>query len=149
MPDTIESNPLMISRPSCTETGLDPIGNPSGSAGELHHPGEYRKLRLPGIKKAQAMADPQPPQAVFQLVTEFGDLEALCEITGGWDLDFYQIGAGRFRGRIVQYVEPRFHLAHARFHASLRQRGSAPENMLTFGIPSNRQMEFYWRGRKG
>ena len=63
-------------------------------------------MRGQSIKKAQILSNSASSAAAIQLVREFNDINELCEAARGWDLDFYQLGTGRFRGRVAQHVEP-------------------------------------------
>jgi AraC family ethanolamine operon transcriptional activator len=78
----------------------------------------------------------------------FNDLDELIFAAREWDLDFMQLEPGRFRGRLLQLLSPRWSLAHAQFGSPLRQEGLPPRHLRNIAIPATPRQNFRWRGQE-
>ena len=78
----------------------------------------------------------------------FDDVDDLAVQARQWQLDFRQLEKGRFRGEIQQLGAAGVHLAKARFHRTLRQKGTPPAGMRTIAISAETELQLKWRGRQ-
>lgn len=84
------------------------------------------------------------------LKAEFADVEQMCEAVRSWDLAFRPLAAPKepeWVGAIDQRRCGPCEIAHARFSASIEQRGSPPDSAYTFVVLDARMRRLWWRGR--
>lgn len=84
--------------------------------------------------------------ADFRIGGEFSDLDHLVEVARAWNLDFYQLDRGIFRGLLNQVSCDGRMLAEARFSRALEQGGMPPPGLRTFAVPAASRMSLRWRG---
>lgn len=80
---------------------------------------------------------------------EFTDIDELCSVVRGWDLDFRPLGKsaeGPGIGRLIQSRGDRVQFAHARFALNLDQRGAPPPGCVTFVVLEDMVRRLWWRG---
>src|ERR1700733_12266583 len=65
----------------------------------------------------------------------FDDVDAMAASPLAWDQEYEQIGRGRFRGQLTQFLMDRLHLGRTCWSPGVLQRGSAPSGTLVFGLP--------------
>jgi AraC family ethanolamine operon transcriptional activator len=93
--------------------------------------------------------DPPKVQVHGRLLQQaFDDVEHLIETTADWDLDFWQLDAGRFQGEIFQAIAPNWQIAHARFDRKLKQHGLPPVHLRNIVVPGKSSVQFKWRGHE-
>ncbi|MCW8931474.1 MAG: helix-turn-helix domain-containing protein [Gammaproteobacteria bacterium] len=77
--------------------------------------------------------------------SKFDNFDSFSEIVHSWDLDFIQLKSGKFHSELFQYVNTDFLLTSVNFNKSIHQRGTAPKNLWTFGVPKQQSSEFTWK----
>jgi len=77
---------------------------------------------------------------------QFDDMDHLCEVIRGWDLDLVQLDRGAFEGQLLQYTSRSAAFSFARFDRLLEQRGSPPPGTWTFAIPQADCRPLRWHG---
>lgn len=77
----------------------------------------------------------------------FDDFDNLCSALGTWNLDFRQIEAGTFAGRLLISGTPNMQFTRAQLGRRLIQKGAPPENLITFGLLAKPDIQIYWRGQ--
>jgi AraC-like DNA-binding protein len=102
-------------------------------------------------KTANSAEMPEPIRQVPVELTkaEFPDVEQMCDAVRSWDLDFRPLAAAPAPaavGAIVQARYGAFELAHARFSASIEQRGAPPAGAHTFVVLGANMRRLWWRG---
>lgn len=90
-------------------------------------------------------------QVPVQLLrAEFSDVEQMCEAVRSWDLDFQPLAAPQSPGRIgaiTQQLWGPCEITHARFSASIEQKGAPPSGAYTFVVLEAHMRRLWWRGR--
>jgi AraC family transcriptional regulator, ethanolamine operon transcriptional activator len=78
----------------------------------------------------------QGPSSGPQLVEgSFDDIDAMAASPLAWNLDYEQIGRGRFQGQLTQLLMDQLQLARIRWSPGVLQSGSAPAGTWVFGLP--------------
>ncbi|MCG8586274.1 MAG: helix-turn-helix domain-containing protein [Pirellulales bacterium] len=77
----------------------------------------------------------------------YHDIDLMSAEARQWDLDFHQLDPGPFRGDLLQFAVGEVMVTRGTFNRALRQDGSAPPGVRTFGIPADPAIEFHWRGK--
>jgi AraC family ethanolamine operon transcriptional activator len=78
----------------------------------------------------------QGPPTGPQLVEGcFDDIDAMAASPLAWNLDYEQIGRGRFQGQLTQLLMDRLQLARISWSPGVLQSGSAPTGTWVFGLP--------------
>ena len=88
--------------------------------------------------------DVQLPQVVNQV---FDDIDAMAASSLKWDLEFEQIGRGRFHGQLTQLVLGQLQLGRERWSPGVLQKGAAPKNCWAFGLPLKAEGSLHIRRR--
>jgi hypothetical protein len=86
----------------------------------------------------------------FVLSQQFDELDHLTDTVNGlgaWELEFVQLGKGRFRGDLQQIVLGPASIGRLRLGRAIHKRGAAPPGFLTFGIPACNSPEFLMGGQ--
>ena len=65
----------------------------------------------------------------------FDDIDAMAASTLAWDLEYEQIGRGRFDGKLTQLMLDRVQLTRVVWSPGVLQRGAAPVGTWVFGLP--------------
>lgn len=77
-----------------------------------------------------------PPPSGPQLVEgSFDDIDAMAASPLAWNLEYEQIGRGRFQGQLTQLLMDRLQLARINWSPGVLQSGSAPTGTWVFGLP--------------
>ncbi|MGB1130459.1 MAG: helix-turn-helix domain-containing protein [Haloferula sp.] len=71
----------------------------------------------------------------------------MAEAARRWEIDFYQLDAGGFKGEMIQVMTGAGMVGQSRFMGGVEQRGAVPAGFRTFGIPLPDCTPFRWRGR--
>ncbi len=90
------------------------------------------------------------PRPVQLLKAEFADIEQMCNAVRSWDLDFQPLAAPEGLAPVGEIDQRHYgpcEIAHARFSASIEQRGSPPEGAYTFVVLGAQMRRLWWRGR--
>lgn len=78
----------------------------------------------------------QGPSPGPQLVEgSFDDIDAMAASPLAWNLEYEQIGRGRFRGQLTQLLMDQLQLARINWSPGVLQSGSAPAGTWVFGLP--------------
>ena len=78
----------------------------------------------------------QGPSPGPQLVEgSFDDIDAMAASPLAWNLEYEQIGRGRFRGQLTQLLMDQLQLARINWSPGVLQNGSAPAGTWVFGLP--------------
>ena len=65
----------------------------------------------------------------------FNDIDAMAASPLAWNLNYEQIGRGRFQGQLTQLLMDRLQLARISWSPGVLQSGSAPAGTWVFGLP--------------
>lgn len=65
----------------------------------------------------------------------FDDIDAMAASPLAWDLEYEQIGRGRFDGQLTQLMLDRVQLARVEWSPGVLQSGAAPVGTWVFGLP--------------
>ena len=68
------------------------------------------------------------------------------KIVKTWNLDFLQLGAGKFLADLSQIIYQDYQLGYARFNTTVKQEGTSPEGVWTFAFVND--VKVYWRNFK-
>ena len=80
---------------------------------------------------------------------QFDSFEELSEIAVGWDSDFRQLDAERFKSKVLLAQVGSILLSNGRFGCHVEQRGATPSGMRTFAVPNVDCPEMRWFGHAG
>jgi len=83
------------------------------------------------------------------LLTEFSDVEELCASVRSWELDFRPLVVSKHCSaafNIFQQCYGPLEIGHAKFSASIDQRGAPPSDCWTFVILEESMRQLWWRG---
>jgi len=72
---------------------------------------------------------------LFLLKNTFDEIEKVTETIRGWELEFFQLDKGKFRGDFMQVGNKSVILTYFKSNRKIEMRGRAPREMMTFGIP--------------
>lgn len=76
----------------------------------------------------------RPSDSPFVLSYSAIDLYSLNRLVKEWNIDFIQLGSGRFKGKLTQVLAPNFQMAYAHFNTKVKQEGSSPPSHWTFAF---------------
>ncbi len=65
----------------------------------------------------------------------FDDIDAMAASPLAWNLEYEQIGRGRFQGQLTQLLMDQMQLARINWSPGVLQSGSAPTGTWVFGLP--------------
>jgi AraC family ethanolamine operon transcriptional activator len=65
----------------------------------------------------------------------FDDIDAMAASPLAWNLEYEQIGRGRFQGQLTQLLMDQLQLARTVWSPGVLQSGSAPKGTWVFGLP--------------
>src|SRR5687768_11539115 len=94
-----------------------------------------------------------PPSAEISLEVEhahdsvFADIDAMAASARAWDQHYEQIGRGQFQGRLAQVILTTLQLGRVLWTTGVLQRGSAPPEGWTIGLPIATNGSLHIRGR--
>ena len=78
----------------------------------------------------------QGPSAVPRLVEgSFDDIDDMAASPLAWNLEYEQLGRGRFQGQLTQLLMDQLQLARISWSPGVLQSGSAPAGTWVFGLP--------------
>jgi AraC family ethanolamine operon transcriptional activator len=90
----------------------------------------------------------QEPSPGPQLVEgSFDDIDAMAASPLAWNLEYEQIGRGRFRGQLTQLLMDQLQLARINWSPGVLQSGSAPAGTWVFGLPISAEGSLHVRRR--
>lgn len=82
-----------------------------------------------------------------QIVNAFSlqglDLFAFNSLAKEWNLDFLQLGSGKFEGALSQIIHNEYQLGYALFNTRIKQEGFSPPGVWTFAFVNNTPI--HWR----
>ena len=84
----------------------------------------------------------------FIFKNRFNDLDEFLATIRGWNLDWTQLKAGKFRGKLIQLGFGDFLFTHGKFNLPFRQRDGAPDGLWTFAIMTDTSSPALWRNRE-
>lgn len=87
-----------------------------------------------------------PPSSTFAFSCTFDQIEELAEVAREWNIDFWQLEAGKFRGELFQSGSECFQVCHTRFTRKLKQSGAPPRHLRTFAVPVHPLVTLCFRG---
>ena len=79
------------------------------------------------------------------LAKDFNSYEEFSQLTYGWDIDFIQLSPGPFQASFLQFLEDDFQFSKSYFGNHLHQRGTAPNEKITFTIHHTDSVANKWR----
>jgi AraC family transcriptional regulator, ethanolamine operon transcriptional activator len=91
---------------------------------------------------------PENQLTSFIFKNRFNDLDEFLATIRGWDLDWSQLKAGKFRGELFQLCFGEFLFTRGKFNLPFRQRDGAPEKLWTFAMMTNTSSPARWRNRE-
>ena len=65
------------------------------------------------------------------------DFEAFCENVRNWDLEYHQLENGHFKSELLLFGDDDTQFTHASLNRMMKQHGSSPQGLMTFGILAN------------
>jgi AraC family transcriptional regulator, ethanolamine operon transcriptional activator len=65
----------------------------------------------------------------------FDEFDAMAAAATSWDVDYAQVGRGRFFGRMDLASTPRIQFLHEHWNLGILSVGSTPAHAMTFGLP--------------
>jgi AraC family ethanolamine operon transcriptional activator len=77
----------------------------------------------------------------------FDDIDAMASSPLAWNLEYDQIGRGRFRGQLTQLLMDQLQLARIKWSPGVLQSGSAPAGTWVFGLPISAEGSLHVRRR--
>jgi AraC family ethanolamine operon transcriptional activator len=77
----------------------------------------------------------------------FDDIDAMAASPLAWNLEYEQIGRGRFRGQLTQLLMDQLQLARINWSPGVLQSGSAPAGTWVFGLPISAEGSLHVRRR--
>lgn len=77
----------------------------------------------------------------------FDDIDAMAISPLAWNLQYEQLGRGRFHGQLTQLVLNSLQLARVRWSPGVLQRGAAPKGTWVFGLPMKAEGSLHVRRR--
>ena len=80
------------------------------------------------------------------IAQQFDSFEELADIAVGWDADFRQLTAERFKSELFQAHVGSLLISNAHFGCHVDQRGATPAGMRTFAVPDSDCPEMRWFG---
>ncbi len=80
------------------------------------------------------------------IAQQFDSFEELADIAVGWDADFRQLTAERFKSALFQAQVGSLLISNARFGCHVDQYGATPAGMRTFAVPDSDCPEMRWFG---
>ena len=83
--------------------------------------------------------------SIFVVDQSFFDFDLYNETVKAWDLEFLQLGKGRFRADILQLGDKDLQIGRVQYNKLLLQNGSAPRTGYTFAIHHWESAPFLWR----
>jgi AraC family transcriptional regulator, ethanolamine operon transcriptional activator len=87
---------------------------------------------------SEVLMAPSPTGSFLEprlLEAAFDDIDAMAASPLAWDLEYEQIGRGRFEGQLTQLVLKSLQLARVIWSPGVLQRGAAPVGTWVFGLP--------------
>jgi len=81
----------------------------------------------------------------FYLHRQFFDFDEYCECARNWDLEYRQLDKGRFTSELLMFGNNRAVFTDARLGRKMKQTGSPPPGLITFGVLANPQINIHWR----
>lgn len=90
---------------------------------------------------------PEKPSPSLAFDRTFTDFDELTDLARAWDVDFRQLEAGEFQGRLAQVICGDTHFSRVFLGRRIEQRGAPPPGLRTFAIPADPNMRLFWRGR--
>ena len=81
----------------------------------------------------------------FYLHRQFFDFDDYCECARNWDLEYRQLDKGRFTSELLMFGNNRAVFTDARLGRKMKQTGSPPPGLITFGVLANPQINIHWR----
>ncbi|MFC1560350.1 helix-turn-helix domain-containing protein [Pseudomonadota bacterium] len=81
----------------------------------------------------------------FYLHRQFVDFDEYCECARNWELEYRQLDKGRFTSDLLMFGNNRSVFADTRLGRKLKQAGSPPPGLITFGVLANPQINIHWR----
>ena len=73
------------------------------------------------------------------------DFEAFCENVRNWDLEYHQLENGHFKSELLLFGDDNTQFTHASIKRMMKQHGSSPQGLMTFGILANPSIKIHWR----
>lgn len=83
--------------------------------------------------------------SVFFNAEFYTDFEAYVEAAKQWDLNFIQLGPGRFIADLLMFGDDDLQIATVIYNKLLLQKGSAPQKGYTFAVHHHDSAPFLWR----
>ncbi len=80
------------------------------------------------------------------IAQQFDSFEELADIAVGWDADFRQLTAERFKSELFQAHVGSLLVSNAYFGCHVDQHGATPAGMRTFAVPDSDCPEMRWFG---
>jgi AraC family ethanolamine operon transcriptional activator len=71
----------------------------------------------------------------FRLSARFDDFDEMAAAVASWDVEYEQVGRGRFFGRMDLASTSRIQFLHERWSLGILNVGSTPDHAVTFGLP--------------
>ena len=81
----------------------------------------------------------------FYLHQKFRDFDEFCENALNWDLDYRQLEAGNFSSELLMFGNESTLFTHAKIERRLLQKGTAPQDLITFGVLADPGINIHWR----
>lgn len=81
----------------------------------------------------------------FFMEQSYSDFDVYNESVKTWDLEFVQLGYGKFHADLVQFGDEDIQIGRVRYNKLLLQNGSAPPAGYTFAIHNVNSAPFCWR----
>ena len=81
----------------------------------------------------------------FLIKKIFDEIEKVTETIRGWDLEYFQLDKGKFRGDLMQAGNRSVILTYFKSNRKIEMRGKAPKEMMTFGIPLLNSSPIIWQ----
>jgi AraC family ethanolamine operon transcriptional activator len=78
----------------------------------------------------------------------FNNIDQYAEVGRLWDIYFTQLNTGKIEAKISLLSSETFQVFRTSYNKAMLQNGSSPQNLITFGVPQNNLVEFFWRGYK-
>ena len=83
--------------------------------------------------------------SVFFTEESYTNFDAYVEAAKQWDLDFIQLGPGRFIADLLMFGDDDLQIATVIYNKLLLQRGSAPQKGYTFAVHHHNSAPFLWK----
>lgn len=82
-----------------------------------------------------SISPPRPTSGPQFVRGRFDDIDAMAASPLAWNLEYEQIGRGRFQGQLTQLLMDQLQLARISWSPGVLQSGSAPAGTWVFGLP--------------